>query len=152
MCLDNMTERFIVNAHGPNPHAIAVALKHATIVAKAANVDVVIVVPRKDTASTTILNNVIPEALLKELLKKDVTLPLTDDISISLESAKTYSPYGFHGVLIALHSSEKSLAQIDASDQLEAIILVPWTEAEGDGWRTQWNPAEIPVETNGNEA
>ncbi len=138
-----MPDRYIIDTHGPDAEGIRTALALADEIAESEDCEVLLVVPLKGTAASTVLNQVIPANQIKQLLKGQ-TLMLNGNVPLRLESNKTLGGQGFDGVLVSLHPSTDALAKVDQMVASKAVIVVPWVEAECTAWRAQWDPTVVP--------
>lgn len=138
-----MIERFIIDTHGPDPEGIRLALETAQVLCEREQCSALLCVPVKNTAEQGVLNQIIPRAQIKRLLIGE-TLQINGEMELRLESQRTLNIHGPHGVIVALHGSLDMMALIDGIIDCKAIIMIPWTEAEGAAWRAQWAPTVLP--------
>lgn len=137
-----MTTRIIIDTHGPKKGGIELAFLAAKEICNSQSCNLVICAPTKETVAQTVLNEVIPSASISKMAKGEVFN--FDGISVTLESQITLSPHKSTGVIIALYGSDRMMDKIDKIPVCEGVVFVPWTEAEGEAWRSKWNPIVLP--------
>lgn len=108
---------------------------------------VTLVVPKKGGWENTLVGQALGVRAAKALLKGEA-VPLTKDgPTMTLESPQTFRNSVSPGLVVGAHISESDMAKIDDSWDAQAILYMPWTEAEGRAWQATWKPETIGVST-----
>lgn len=103
---------------------------------------VTLVVPKKDGWDHKIVAEFLGHAITKALLKGQI-VRLTSDVTMTLESGQTFRPSDGYGLLVGAHISTKDMNKLDDSWGAQAIMYLPWSDAEGQEWRATWHPETV---------
>jgi hypothetical protein len=107
---------------------------------------VTLVVPKKGGWEHTIVAEFLGQAVVKALLKGQ-PVRLTDGVRMTLESGQTFRPSAGQGLLVGAHVSIKDMNKLDDSWSAQAIMYLPWSDAEGQEWQATWNPQTVGAKT-----
>lgn len=66
---------------------------------------------------------------------------------MDLESPKTFFAYKSYGMVIGVYLSPKDQDVLDSVSSAKALVLLPWTEADGKTWLSTWNPTVLGKST-----
>jgi hypothetical protein len=137
--------RYIIQSHGPDLDAIKLAFKSAFQICTMESIsEITLLVPAKGSFPNTVVGRFLGENVSKALCK-GMKVKITDSVYLTLESPKTFNPYGSCGMLIGVHLSRKDQDLMDSVISAKAIVLLPWTEEEGKAWMSTWSPSVIGV-------
>lgn len=89
----------------------------------------------------TFLGDRIAKALCKgaTVRIKGENVRITTELSMNLDSTKTFYPHSSYGMVIGVYLSRKDQDLLDSVSSARAIVLLPWTEDEGKAWLSTWN-------------
>jgi hypothetical protein len=83
----------------------------------------------------------------KSMVKGRQPVPITNGVTMTLESAQTFRPSASHGLLVGAHISIKDITKLDDSWGAQAIMYMPWNDMEGQEWQATWNPETFGPKT-----
>ncbi|MCB2156070.1 hypothetical protein KQI84_14425 [bacterium] len=133
------TRMILVRSHGPNTQSVGTALKIAVGYARDNNLEhILLLVPTKGNAATTIVGSTLGEDFIKGLLKQDCVV---EGIRFSTESVKTFSKFTRADVAIGFHVAKDGIDKVVDSEQLRAFVFVPWLSDEGEAFEKTWQPS-----------
>ncbi len=98
----------------------------------------VIVVPKLENVSHTMLAEVLGEPLSKQLIK-DREISFTDNKKVSLCSEATLKNYKYSDAYLALWGSEQSIQTIETLPQCKYIVFVTWSSQDFEKWEINNN-------------
>ena len=98
----------------------------------------VIVVPKLENISSTMLTKVLGESLSKQLIK-DREIAFTDNKKVSLCSQATLKNYKYAEAYLALWGSEQSIQAIEALTLCKCIVFVTWSPKDSEKWEINYN-------------
>ena len=107
--------------------------------------DVELVVPKKGGWENNNVAQFIGPDRTKTL-SQGMPVALGQGVTMTLQSAKTFRGHTFEGMLVGAHISLKDMSKLDGSYS-QAIVYLPWTDAEGQEWQATWNAQTIGPET-----
>jgi hypothetical protein len=107
---------------------------------------VTLVVPKKGGWEHSVVAEVLGDAAAKVLVKGG-TVVIAKGVTMTLESAPTFRGSASHGLLVGAHISIKEMTKLDDSWEAQAIVYLPWNDAEGQEWQATWNPETIGSST-----
>lgn len=101
--------------------------------------EITLLVPVKGGFPNTVVATFLGNRVTKTLCKGQ-SVKIADDLTMNLESSKTFSPYKSYGMVIGVYLSQKDQTILDSINSAKAIVLLPWTEEEGRVWMSTCNP------------
>jgi hypothetical protein len=107
---------------------------------------VTLVVPQKQGWDRTIAGEFLGQAVAKALLDGQ-PIRLTDGVTMTLETGKTFRPGAGQGLLVGVHVSIKDMNKLDDSLGAQAVMYLPWSDIEGQDWQATWNPQTLGAKT-----
>jgi aspartyl-tRNA synthetase len=103
---------------------------------------ITLVVPKKGGWEHTKIANFLGEAVAKALTKGQ-SVKVVDGVTMALDSAQTFRATAGQGLLIGPHISIKDMAKLDDAWGAQAIVYLPWIDAEAQEWKANWHPQTI---------
>ena len=141
------TPRYLIENHGPDSDAIKTAFAGAFEVCVQNGItSITLLVPAKGAFPTTVVGTFLGANVTKALCKGE-TVKITENLSMDLESPKTFSPFKSYGMVIGVYLSPKDQNILDSASSAKAIVLLPWTEEDGKTWLSTWNPTVLGKST-----
>jgi len=141
------TPRYLIENHGPDHEAIKTAFAGAFQICNQNGIsEITLLVPAKGSFSGTVVGKFLGGSLTKALCKGE-TVKISENLSMNLESPKTFSSYKTYGMVIGVYLSRKDQDALDSISSVKAIVLLPWTEEEGKAWRSTWNTTTLGKST-----
>jgi hypothetical protein len=107
---------------------------------------VTLVVPQKGGWDRSIVAEFLKPIVAKALLKGQ-SVGVVKGITMTLESVQTFRGSASHGLLVGAHISVKDMNKLDDSWDTQAIMYLPWNDAEGQEWQATWKPETIGPST-----
>lgn len=100
---------------------------------------VTLVVPKKGGFEHTIVGEFLGANVAKALAKGQ-SVTLVEGVTMGLESPQTFRPTAGQGLLVGVHISTKGMAKLDDAWGAQAILFLPWSDAESQEWKATWRP------------
>lgn len=132
------TERFYVQAHGPDDDALKVGFRWLLGFARDhGHPRAAVFVPGLQQVEN--LGRAIGDAAARAL-KKDRSVS-AGDVTLELLIERKL-PFAYDGPLLAVWVDDK---QLDKLDELctPALCAIPWVRTDIDGWKSNWNPTDL---------
>jgi aspartyl-tRNA synthetase len=104
--------------------------------------NITLVVPKKGGWEHTIIAKFLGEAVAKALAKGQ-SVKVVDGVTMALDSAQTFRATTGQGLLVGAHISIKDMAKLDDSWGAQAIMYLPWIDAEAQEWKATWHAQTI---------
>ena len=149
----NKTKRVLVPGDDLNHEAIGNAIGLGIELSKQASADidgVIIFIPSKAQIRHSSLETVLGEKLAKSLYQgKNVNLH--SNISLSVETIKTFKSAYKKYIVIAVYADQKMMDQVDGMPNLHTIIAVPHIHNALDEWSKTWSPHILGDDNNKRE-
>jgi hypothetical protein len=108
--------------------------------------NVTLVVPQKGGWDRSIVAEFLKPVVAKALLKGQ-SVGVVKGVTMTLESVQTFRGSASHGLLVGAHISVKDMNKLDDSWNAQAIVYLPWNDAEGQEWQATWRPETIGPNT-----
>lgn len=139
--------RYLIENHGPDHEALKTAFAGAFQVCVQNDItSITLLVPAKGAFPSTVVGTFLGDKVTKALCKGE-TVKIAENLVMRLESPKTFSPHKSYGMVIGVYLSQKDQNVLDAVSSAKAIVLLPWTEAEGKMWLSTWNATVLGKST-----
>jgi hypothetical protein len=103
---------------------------------------VTLVVPQKGGWDVSDVAKSLGPIVAKALLKGQ-PVTITKGATMTLQSVQTFRRNASNGLLVGAHISVKDMSKLDDSWDAQAIVYLPWNDAEGQEWQATWKPETI---------
>lgn len=130
-----MAEIIAVISRGADKEKLNLALRKGLEKAMEYDATLMLLVPAMKHVSGTILSKLISESLLEKLKKREECK--LNNITIRMESLRTYSPFNHECIVVALWGGAKMLAKLDATlkvNRSKVVIAISWLPEELESW------------------
>lgn len=141
------TPRYLIENHGPDQDVLKAAFSEAFRICTQSSIsEVTLLVPSKGQFPETVVGEFLGQSAAKALCKGQ-TVKIAEELTMNLESPKTFSPYKGYGMVIGVYLSQNDQNKLDSISTAQAIVLLPWTEEEGKAWLSTWNATVLGKST-----
>jgi hypothetical protein len=147
--------RYLIENHGANSEAVKAMFAGAFQVCSQNGItNITLLVPTKQHFLFTEVGTLLGDRTAKALrngetvkMEANFTTNLTVNVTMNLESTKTFYPHSSYGMIIGVYLSRKDQNVLDSVSSARAIVFLPWTEDEGKAWLSTWNPTILGKST-----
>src|SRR4030067_1215098 len=105
--------RYIIESHGPDEKAISKAFEGAIKICEQTSItQITLLVPTKGSFPNTVVGKFLGSSVSKALCDGQ-RVKIKDNLSLNLESSKTFQKYSSYGMLIGVYLSKSDLDLLD---------------------------------------